>query len=430
MTDLTAALLPTIRSYRLPELDLPAEMVHPNYGGLSILNTPNSLCHFLDVPPATTLPPLNAEILQAAGSGYERVIVILMDALALHRFQAWLERSPELVWNRLLDQGVLAPLSSIAPSTTSAALTSYWTALPPRVHGITGYEMWMKEYGVVANTILHTPITFKGGGIGSLEHAGFDPAKFLPAPGIGAHLSQHGVSIHAFQHYSIIDSGLSEMFFNNVNRVGCGGAADMWYRVWQLWQQPQSGKTLAWVYWSEVDGLSHLHGPDDPRIEDEFYGFSQAFERVFLNRLTHAEREGTLLILTADHGQITTNKMDAHYDLRNHPDFTRRLHIQPTGENRLTFLYIRPGQTEAVREYIERTWPNQFAVLETPYAIEKGLFGPGASHPSLLDRTGDLTVLARGNAFWWWGAKPNPIIGRHGGLSPDEMLVPFLAVPL
>ena len=99
----------------------------------------------------------------------------------------------------------------------------------------------------------------------------------------------------------------------------------------------------------------------------------------------------------------------------------------PTGENRLAFLYIKPGQVEAVREYIERTWPNQFTLLNSAYAIEKGLFGPGEKHPRLLDRTGDLVALARGQAFWWWGAQPNPIYGRHGGLSSEEMLVPFLA---
>lgn len=30
----------------------------------------------------------------------------------------------------------------------------------------------------------------------------------------------------------------------------------------------------------------------------------------------------------------------------------------------------------------------------------------------------------------WWSEKENLLIGRHGGLSADEMLVPFLAVRL
>jgi hypothetical protein len=104
--------------------------------------------------------------------------------------------------------------------------------------------------------------------------------------------------------------------------------------------------------------------------------------------------------------------------------------MQPTGENRLAYLFIRPGQIEAVREYIERTWSNQFAILESAYAIERGLFGSSAPSPRLAERLGDLIVVARGTAYWWWGQKENPLIGRHGGLTPDEMLVPLLAAPL
>ncbi len=427
MTDLTPQLLPRLRSYKLPELDLPAEFIHPNYQGQSILNIPNSICQILGAPPKTEIPALIPEILDPMGEGVDRVLLILMDALALHRFQAWIKNQPDSVWHELIQNGLLAPLTSITPSTTSAALTSYWTATAPRTHGIVGYETWLKEYGVVANTILHSPITFHGGGAGQLRQAGFSPETFLPVDPIGPHLAEHGVQAHAFQHYSIIHSGLSQMFFNDVEKHGTSTAVDMWVSVRQLWEQTAAEKLFTWAYWPEVDGLSHLHGPDDERIEAEFHAFSRAFEQQFLQKLTPAQKQNTLVILTADHGQVTTNKLDDHYDLRNHPDLTRRLHILPTGENRLAFLYIKPGQMEAVREYIERTWPNQFTLLDPAYALEKGLFGPGEKHPGIYDRTGDLVALARGRAFWWWGAKPNPIIGRHGGMAEEEMIVPFLA---
>jgi hypothetical protein len=116
--------------------------------------------------------------------------------------------------------------------------------------------------------------------------------------------------------------------------------------------------------------------------------------------------------------------------LSNHPGLVRRLHILPTGENRLMSLFIRPGQVEAVREYIQRTWPNQFVFMDPTFAVEAGLFGPGKAHPSLGDRLGDLIVAAKGGAYLWWGRQADHLYGRHGGLSPDEMIVPFLAVRL
>ena len=104
--------------------------------------------------------------------------------------------------------------------------------------------------------------------------------------------------------------------------------------------------------------------------------------------------------------------------------------IMPTGENRLASLYLQPRQSETVREYIERAWPGQFALLEPTFAVESGLFGPGEIHPRLYDRLGDLIAISLGDSYLWWSPNADHLLGRHGGLSPDEMLVPFVAAEL
>jgi hypothetical protein len=188
-------------------------------------------------------------------------------------------------------------------------------------------------------------------------------------------------------------------------------------------------RAFFWVYWGELDHLSHHYYPDNERPQADFIAFTAALENLFFAQLSPGARRETLFLLTADHGQIVT-RPDPHYDLRNHPGLARRLHILPTGENRLAYLYIRPGQTEAVREYIERTWPNRFITLDPAFAVEGGLFGPGPVHPRLLDRLGDLMLASRDDAYLWWGEKENHLFGRHGGLSQDEMLVPLLVARL
>jgi hypothetical protein len=83
-----------------------------------------------------------------------------------------------------------------------------------------------------------------------------------------------------------------------------------------------------------------------------------------------------------------------------------------------------------VREYVQSTWPDCFSLLDSYDAIEAGVFGPGEPHPRLHERVGDLIVAWRQDAYLWWSEKENHLFGRHGGLSPEEMLVPFLAVRL
>lgn len=427
MPDLSANLLPEIQKHRIPGLDLGEGFVYPDYSGQSILNLPSTVSSLLGAPAFGTAP-LHAEILSRLAGPYQRIVLLLVDALSFPRFQTWMQEPEFSVWRQLTDGGILAPLCSVVPSTTCAALTSLWTGKAPAEHGIVGYEMWLKEYGMVANMITHAPFSFEGQA-GTLRYAGFAPLEFLNSPTLGMHLSKQGVHSYALQPSYILGSGLSEMFFPEVTRIGYYSGNDFWITLRQLMQTKAKERAFVWAYWPEIDTLSHKYGPEDERVRYEFVDFSRAFEQLFLKNLRQDTQKDTLFILAADHGQVHTQK-DPHYDLRNHPNLTRRLHMQPTGENRLIYLFIKPGQIEAVREYIERTWPNQFAILESSYAQEVGLFGPGPASPRLAERLGDLILVARSSAYLWWGSKENPLVGRHGGLMPEEMLVPLLAAPL
>jgi hypothetical protein len=428
MTDLTEQILPLILEHRLPGITLAEGQIHPYYSGLSLLNLPASVCRWLGVPDLAA-GPLRPEILGEIGDRpARRVILVLVDGLGLRQFQRWQNDHPERAWAQLTRRGVFAPLTSIAPSTTSAALTTLWSGRSPAEHGIVGYELWLKEYGLVANMIRQSPMSFDSnpGSAGSLSLAGFEPETVLPWPTLGTHLAGYGIKSYAFQHSSIARSGLSRMFFRDVNIRPFISASDLWTNLRYQLESSDEERFFAWAYWSEVDLLGHMYGPEDERYLTEFSLFSRSFEDFFLHLLSDQARKDTLLIFLADHGQLHT-PLNPHYDLKNHPGLTRRLHILPTGENRLSYLYPRPGQVEAVNEYIQRTWPRQFHLLNSGYAVEAGLFGPGEAHPALADRVGDTIAAARQQAYLWWSPRENPLLGRHGGFSPEEMLVPFIA---
>jgi len=427
MSDITPEILPLMNSHRLPGLGLDGDFIHPDYLGGSILNLPSSICQWLGVEPLGTTPM--RPVLTSIGSNkVRRVILVLVDALSLHRLQLWMSDGTAPVWSRLLQQGRLAALTSIAPSTTSAALTSLWTGRSPAEHGIVGYELWLKEYGVVSNMILHTPISFEND-VGSLIKAGFNPEQFLDLPTLGTHLASSGVKSHALQHRSIIRSGLSQMLLKDVDLHGYLTPTELWVNLRHLVESNPRQHQYMYVYTGQLDHFSHYYHPDDERTVAEFSEFSWSFEKNFLERLSPAGRNGTLIVLTADHGMLATQK-SALYDLRNHPELSRLLHILPTGEHRLMYLFIKPGQTDAVRSYFDLTWPGQFVFLDPSEAVARGLFGPGTPHPRLSDRLGDLIVVARNDAYLWWADKENMLVGQHGGLSPEEMIVPLLSVML
>jgi hypothetical protein len=288
--------------------------------------------------------------------------------------------------------------------------------------------MWLKEYGIVANAILQAPMSFLGD-IGSLNRAGFTPENFISQSLLGNHLASYGVQTVAFQHYSIARSGLSRMLLQDVSIIPFRTLVDLWTNVHRTMTDGRRERRYIWIYWGELDYFSHHYGPDDERTIGEFVAFTSAFEKHFLDRLKTNQRGDTLFVFLADHGQIKTH-LDSKYDLRHHSYLVDCLHILPTGENRLAYLHMRPGQGNSCREYIESTWSGQFTFLDPITAIEAGLFGTGPRHPRLFDRLGDLIIIARDDAYLWWSHSANHLKGRHGGLSPEEMLVPFLAVEL
>jgi len=274
--------------------------------------------------------------------------------------------------------------------------------------------------------ITHAPMTFEGS-TGLLYKAGFQPDSALPVPTLGPHLENAGIEAHGFLHYAISRSGLSRMHYAGVEMHTFGGAPDLWISVRELAEQRLECPRLIWVYYGGVDGLSHRYGPDSEQAEAEFTSFIHALLDNFVKHLSLATRRQTLLLLLTDHGQINT-QVDPNFELRNHPSLVPRLHMLPTGENRLAYFYPRPGQVKAIFEYFEQTWPQAFSVVPSGQALKAGLFGPGTPAKVTPGRLGDLIVISHGDAYLWWASKTNLLLGRHGGLSAEEMLVPLMAI--
>lgn len=428
MPDRLTQIQDLVQGSGISQLGLGDDFIPPAYEGYSILNIPDSICGWFEIPAISARPLADVYTGALQVHNVQHIILVVVDALAFERMRRWSQDGTTPIWSELAQNGIFVPLTSITPSTTSAAITTLWTGRSPAEHGLTGYEMWLKEYGVVANTILHSASTFQND-VGGLYRAGFKPEEYLPFPSLGTHLAAHGVETYAFQHASIIHSGLSRTYFKDLVVRRYYSVVDLWINLRTAIESNSGKRAYFYVYWGEIDTLSHSYGPDDERTAAEFAQFSATYERLFYRQLTPDLRRNTLFLLTADHGAVFTPP-NPYYDLRRHPELTRRLHIQPTGENRLAYLYVKPGQSQAVRQYVEETWPGQFNLIPSALAAESGLFGPGKFHPGLMDRIGDWIVAGRGNAYLWWANKENMMLGRHGGLTAQEMVVPFLAIRL
>ena len=411
------------RSLRFPNLLIDDQMILPDYRGYSIANIPASVCNWLGLEHWPT-QALDDSITKLFHKNFHQVILIVADGLGWKMLQKMNSTdSPENKrMQELQENRSLIPLTSIVPSTTSAALVSFWTGRCPSQHGITGYEMWLREYNMAANMINHSPALFDGLP-GSLQYAGFNPGTFLPVETLGPFLTKNNVDTYVLQHSSIVRTGLSTMLFPQLKTIAFRGMQDMFVTLEEIASSPLSKNRYLYAYWGDLDELQHIYGPEDTRVAQEY----QSFQKAFLNFIDHLRRPGrgdTLVLLTADHGLIPTEITPDH-EVRRYPDFVSLLHMLPTGESRLPYLYVKPGCEEKVKEAVERYWPGQFIAISASQAVSTGLFGPGPYCGELFSRLGDLILLPRDGAYLYWQIKENRLKGRHGGLSDQEMLVPL-----
>lgn len=423
MPGLVDPLLSRLENYRLNGLDTGPGSIVPDYSGYSLANLPSSICRWLGVTDPG-IGPLAGQYHAGLRPRYRQVVLVLVDGLGFSALQAYRSIEP---WVSLLHQSPLLPLGSICPSTTVSALTTLWTGLPPSQHGIMGYEMWLKEYSLTANMILHAPVAF-GAQPGSLRGAGFNPETFLTVPTLGHPMKHHGVGVFALQPAAIARSGLSTMLLAGAEMLPYLTLNDMWVSLRRLLADGTQEPRYIYAYWSILDELSHRFGPSDERIHLDMLTFSDTFQR-FIGQARAAGIQDTLLVVAADHGHCATPTNPA-YELRHHPELLADLVLAPSGETRLAYFFLRPGREAHARDYIQRAWPGKFLVLPVEQVLASGLLGDGPHHPRLAERIGDWVVLAQEDAYLWWAHKDNTLQGRHGGLTRDEMLIPFLAFEL
>jgi hypothetical protein len=411
---------------RFDALALPPEFVAPNYEGRSIVNLATSLAQAFGAQMERR--PLDPEILSPLLQGVRQVVLVMVDALEYQVFQRALAVKRRNGLRRLLQEGGrLLPLTSVFPSTTTAALTSLWTGYTPAEHGLVGYQLFLREYGTRANMITFSPAATQGQGKYQLVEAGLQPDKFLPVPTLPELLAAKDVPVYNLLEQPYVSSALGRTQFRGVRASrGIVTSSDLWVEMRRWLEELRGQKALFMVYWSAVDMLGHVYGPQSEAVAAELDNFGYSFERELWAKLSPAARQGTLFLLTADHGMAPTPPEQSLL-LRQHLELNDRLTLSYTGDARAAYLHCRQGQVEAVRHYFETHLADQFFVLDSQAALAAGLFGSGHLAPETQHRVGDLTVVSRGGASLCDRNERPKELGRHGGLLADEMLVPLLA---
>lgn len=421
-----------LRTYRSAEgagLGLPDTFIWPRYEGYSVGNLAATVGKVLGASTPDVLPPLAPEVLGDLGEGVKRVVLLVMDALGWMQLQRAMARHAGLVFHRLAEAGRLRPITTTFLSTTNSVLSCIWTGRPPVEHGLLAFEIFLREWMMAVEAIgFSSPFEMFSN---TLMRWGYDPEAFLPVPSIGQILAAQQIATVVVTANQYTATPLSLMHHRGALEVrGYYTASDFWLTLRRTLEQHRGKRMLVGGYWSPVDSLAHKYGPEDESGDAEIWTIGAAMEEIFLNRLAPEDRAGTLLLMTADHGQILTSRRNTVL-LSDHPALRDLLWMPPLGEGRVPFFYVRHGAFEAAWDYLHAHFGDLFVFLTREQVLESGLLGSAQPYAEVPFRLGDIIGIAKSDGgFAVSKADLDRLAGRHGALTDREMLVPLLAARL
>jgi predicted AlkP superfamily pyrophosphatase or phosphodiesterase len=316
-----------------------------------------------------------------------------------------------LGWLQLRDRPGVAPMlssmvgdaiTSVAPTTTSTALTSITIGCPPARHGVLGYRLRVAD-GQVLNVLRWRT------GDGDARQT-VPPASFQAAPAFGG------------RHVPVV----TRAEFKNTGFTTALGIADL-----RGWHAPsaiavevraalEEGAPLVYAYYDGVDKIAHLDG-----FGAHYDAELGAADRIVAD-IAAALPAGAALAVTADHGQVEVRDRVVVLG----EDVVGRTTLI-SGEGRFLWLHAKPGAAADLLAAGHERYevPGHAWVCTREQIVDEGWFG-GPVDPSFADRLGDIALVAREPIAFLDPADPGSaaLLCRHGSLTADEMLVPLVAV--
>lgn len=377
--------------------------ITPDYDGGSIVNLMSSIVQALGGK-ELQYRPLRALAPDALGS--RNIVLLVIDGLGYENLVA-------NAGNGALAEYLRDRITSVFPSTTATAITTFLTGTAPQQHGVTGWFTYFRELGSVIAPLPYRP-----------RHGG--AALAVPAPTLFEHVPVFD-RLQA-RSYVVAPQDIAYSEFNTAHQgsaqIVAFATLDQMFEATGRIVRTGVARQYVYAYWPELDRLAHQHGIGSREAGAHLAEIDQAFGR-FLQSIAGMD---TTVIVTADHGFIDTHPDNAVM-LDAHPPLARSLTLPLCGERRAAYCYVAAGQRERFVDYVHTHLADYGDLHESAQLVQSGYFGLGEPHARLHERIGDYVLIMKSNAIfkdWLLGEKHYVQIGVHGSVSPEEMYVPLV----
>lgn len=406
---------------RLLRNEIAPGYVRPDYDGHSFANVPATIGSLLGVD--LDKPLLSSDVFDSASRNedVETVVVVLVDGFGFEQWER--HHTDHAFFARLTDRTPVTPLTSVYPSETAAAMSTYMTGRTPVEHGLIGWNVYLKNQDTVIESLPFQTKAEEDAG----EALGINNDVLRDGTPITEQFAREGIETRRVIPESIVDdSGTQSSKRSTYDDLDAFAS-----RLREAVQTTESGFVRA--YLPQIDAAAHEVGTTAAKYRSELDAVADSLERS-LSGVDDETAERTLLIVTADHGHVDTTP-DGNLDLLQFDAITNAVGTDAQGTPlfgggpRNVHLYTE--EPERVRDDLAGELMDEALVLLREDALSEGLFGPGKPSETFYRQCGDVLVIPRDRSMWHSEEREElEHVGLHGGLHPDEQLVPFAAIQL
>lgn len=359
--------------------------VLPDYNGACLSNVVPALLQ-RDIPPPLWFP----EVI----GGARQVVLLTVDGLGALQLASRSACAPTLA---SMPGGAI---TTVAPSTTAAALSSLVLGCPPGVHGIVGYRMDVE--GEVLNVL-------------RWQVADHDARTRIVPGELQTKLAFGGRRPPVVTKAEFAGTGFTDAHLANVRFHGWRQVSTLVTEVRRLLVK---GEPFVYAYYEGLDKVAHEFG-----LGEHFDAEMTAVDRLVAD-IASTLPGGAVLVVTSDHGQVEVGDHLVAMDQGVMSHVTRL-----SGEGRFRWLHAKPGAAGDLLEAAREAHGGQAWVATREETVSGEWFGPKVGEAA-ASRLGDVVLAARLPVAFEDPADSGPfkLIGRHGSLTADEMMVPLLAV--
>lgn len=323
----------------------------------------------------------------------KRVVLLVLDGIGWEQLSARPNVAPTL--SSMIGRSI----TTVAPTTTATALTSIATGLTPGEHGIVGYRIAI--HGEVLNVL-------RWGTSAGDARRRIPPRETQRVPGF------LGAAVPAVTKAEFAGSGFTDAHLSGARLAGWRMPSTL---VSRIAAEIRAGAPFVYGYYDGVDKVAHEFG-----FGEEYDAELRAADRLVADLLDLLPPDVVLLV-TADHGQVDCGKATIPVA----SEVLRFVQLQ-SGEGRFRWLHARAGASADLLAAAQSHHGSQAWVVPLSQTLDEAWFGQRVT-PEARGRLGDVALVAKGTASF---DDPDDsglfaLIGRHGSLTPAEVLVPLLA---